>query len=192
MMKIDKNGSGFTLVELLAALVILALLTAIAVPNILGILNKSRSSTYISDAEKMISTAEYQFRKNSKIEIPREDNECIVMGLTFFDNGNFEDAPYGGSYDKDKSFVVIQRQGNNFVYYTRLVEQLKNGSYRGVNLAAVDQLSSENAYSDYVVNFEESKLFDITNDDGNYIDSDEFSDDGIECDSIYVYAPKKY
>ena len=37
------NNKGFTLVELLAAMVILAAIMVIAVPNIMGILNNSKA-----------------------------------------------------------------------------------------------------------------------------------------------------
>ena len=36
------NRKGFTMIELLAALVILGLLMAVAAPNIMGVLNKNR------------------------------------------------------------------------------------------------------------------------------------------------------
>ena len=49
---IKKNSNGFTLVELLATMVILGILMAIALPNVVGVLNNNRNKTYVADAKK--------------------------------------------------------------------------------------------------------------------------------------------
>ena len=56
------NRQGFTLVELLAALVILALLMAAAVPNVIGMINRNKATSYIEDAKKLAARAEYLMR----------------------------------------------------------------------------------------------------------------------------------
>ena len=58
------NQKGFTLMELLATIVILSIIMLIAVPNVINTLDKNkRSFTYVEDAKKMITLAEYKFRK---------------------------------------------------------------------------------------------------------------------------------
>ena len=58
-----KKGKGFTLVELLAVIVILAIVLIIAVPGVLSIINKTKNSAYdrqidmIKDATKNYVTA---------------------------------------------------------------------------------------------------------------------------------------
>ena len=61
MIKLKKNQKGFTLVVLLAVMVILGIMMAIAMPNVTGILNKNRASIYVEDAKKLATTAEYKF-----------------------------------------------------------------------------------------------------------------------------------
>lgn len=195
MIKINKNQAGFTLVELLAAMVILALLTAIAVPSVLKLLNKSRSETYINDAQRLISTAENQYKKDTKITKLKTNGECIIIGLSYLDNGTFDDAPYGGSYDKGRSFVLIKRENLDDVYYVRLFEQIDSSELRGVMIASSDQLVGKNAYSDYVINKHMVFIADIT----DYDDSDIAGDDvstvlktaKVSCDIVHVYAPNE-
>jgi type IV pilus assembly protein PilA len=54
-----KNKKGFTLVELLAVIVILAIILAIAVPGISGIINSAKKGSFESDAKMMVTGIEY-------------------------------------------------------------------------------------------------------------------------------------
>jgi type IV pilus assembly protein PilA len=55
-----KSKKGFTLVELLAVIVILAIILAIAVPGISGIINSARRSAFESDVKMIITGIEYR------------------------------------------------------------------------------------------------------------------------------------
>lgn len=139
------NKKGFTLIELLAAMVILAAIMVIAVPNVMGILNNSKSNAYVEDAKKLLSMAEYRFRSDSSIKKPAKGNHCIVMTLKYLDNSELDNAPNNGAYDKSKSFAVIKNIGtsggkNKYEYYVSLVEKLENGTYRGIPLKSYSDL----------------------------------------------------
>ena len=54
------NKKGFTLVELLAVIVILAIILAIAVPSITGILNSAKRSAFQADVKLIIKGIEYK------------------------------------------------------------------------------------------------------------------------------------
>ena len=54
------NKKGFTLVELLAVIVILAIILAIAVPSITGILNSAKRSAFEADVKLIIKGIEYK------------------------------------------------------------------------------------------------------------------------------------
>ncbi len=158
--KSKKNQKGFTLVELLVMLVILAVIMIIAVPNITGILSRNRSTTYIEDAKKLITRAEYKFRGNSET-MQLEKGNCILMSLRYLDNAEFESPPNNGEYLKDQSFVVVKRENSSYNYYVRLVEKLKNKEeYRGVLLNSSKDLYQEDSYS-LVDNIDSSNLFNV-------------------------------
>lgn len=48
-MKINNNQKGFTLVELLAVIVILAILALVAMPNVTGLMEKSRKNAFVTE-----------------------------------------------------------------------------------------------------------------------------------------------
>lgn len=137
------NKKGFTLIELLAAMVILAAIMVIAVPNVMGILNNSKSNAYVEDAKKLLSMAEYRFRSDSSIKRPAK-GKCIVMTLKYLDNSELDNAPNNGAYDKSKSFVVVknvpQNSKNHYVYSVSLAEKMENGTYRGIPLKSYEDL----------------------------------------------------
>jgi prepilin-type N-terminal cleavage/methylation domain-containing protein len=54
------NKNGFTLVELLAVIVILAVILAIAVPGISGLIDNSKRSAFEADAKMILTGLEYQ------------------------------------------------------------------------------------------------------------------------------------
>ena len=149
------SNKGFTLIELLAAMVILAAIMLIAVPNIMGILSNSRANTYVEDAKKLLSLAEYEFRGTSTIDRPAKGS-CIAMSLQYLDNSELENAPNGGSYNKTMSYVVIRNvatgtERNQYEYSVILVEDMDGGETRGVPLMTYSDLYSQKA-SDIVVN----------------------------------------
>lgn len=187
-MKIFKNRMGFTMIELLSAMVVLGLIVGIAVPAISETVNKTRNKTYVSDALKLISNAEYQFRKDNALPKPTK-SRCIVMSLVYLNNGVFDEAPNGGEYLRNKSFVVAVNDNltNETKYYVRLVEDRGDSEYRGIDLNSKDELNEEAAYN-YVTNFEGSSLYGIGGSDSGVI-LGKIKSKISQCSSIHIYAP---
>ena len=52
---------GFTLVELLAVIAILAILVIVAMPNVLGMFNQAKSSTFVTEVQEYMSAASTKF-----------------------------------------------------------------------------------------------------------------------------------
>lgn len=150
-----KDKKGFTLVELLATIVILGIIMVIAVPNVMGILSRNRSNTYVEDAKKLATLAEYQVRSNGNVIQKPATNQCIVLTLSYLDNAEFEDPPYGGEYLKNISFVVVKKEGNELKYYVQLFEKYK-GTYRGVPLVESSKLVEDGAVNKFVNNASKS------------------------------------
>ena len=55
------NNKGFTLVELLAVIAILAILVIVAMPNVLGMFNQAKSSTFVTEVQEYLSAAYTKF-----------------------------------------------------------------------------------------------------------------------------------
>ena len=123
----------------------------VAVPNIMSTLDKSKRRTYVEDAKKMISLAEYKVRSNTNITMPDFQNgvrTAIAITLNSMDLTDFSEGPEGGSYDLDKSYVLITKGNNSYVYYATLVEKYgdnTNTKYRGIKLIKSDELNAEDA-----------------------------------------------
>lgn len=151
-----KNNKGFTLVELLAALVILGVLSALALPTVVNLLGNSREKLYVTDAKKLISQAEYKFRvASSEIEKP-DDGECLILSMVYLDNSDFDNPPNNGEYVREASYVVVKNNGGTYEFSVELVEELKGNVYKGVELSKDSTLTTSSTR--HVVNFDKDEL----------------------------------
>lgn len=188
-----QSNKGFTMIELLAAIVVLGILMGAAVPTVINILNDQKNETYVEDAIKLASNADYKMRSDNKVAIPPRTTGCVVLTLSYMDNNAFEKAPYGGQYDKYASFVVARRNSkteeNNgaeeYKYYVMLVEKTEAGGYRGVNLAESNELYNADARDTKIENIGESALIYPGSETKNSLLTRIKSvNDDIQCNSI--------
>lgn len=128
------NQKGFTLVELIAMMVVISVLMLITVPNISGIIKKNRESVAIADINKMVGTAETKMESKN---IPKlKVGECVLFTLNSLDgNSDINVGVNGGNYDKDSSVVVVSKQyidedsgTSTLKYYVALLEMKSSGS----------------------------------------------------------------
>ena len=112
------NKMGFTLVELLAAMLILGILMGVAIPNVIGVVNRQKNSAYIEDAKRMVIRARTTFSSNTNID--KVGNTCFT--LRYLDNGDFDEPPNGGVYLKSLSYVKYDIHDNQARYLVTLIE----------------------------------------------------------------------
>ena len=62
------NKKGFTLVELLAVIVVLAVIMIFAVPAVLGAMNNARDTAFIQYTQRVRNAAEQQFRSEDMLQ----------------------------------------------------------------------------------------------------------------------------
>lgn len=154
------NKKGFTLIELLATITILAMIMLVAVPNIMSTLDKSKRRTYVEDAKKMISLAEYKVRSDTTIEVPYDQTVAVAFTLNSMDLTDFSEGPEGGTYDLNRSYVLLIRKDNEYLYFVTLVEKYGSGSdikYRGVDTMDYNSLLREDAVNN-VIDFTDTNL----------------------------------
>ena len=119
-----KNNKGFTLVELLAMLVVLGVLMAIVIPNITGIMRNNRLNGYKGDAKQMVEKTNIMVSKTKSIKKPGQD-ECLIFTLDYLNtNDDITTGPNGGLYDQLESLVIYTRKGQQYKYYVRLIEEV--------------------------------------------------------------------
>ena len=144
------NQKAFTMVELLAMLVVIGVLMAIAVPNIAGIIKNNRESIGIEDVNKMVGTAKQKFQ-TKKVKYPTKKDECIILTLKYLDDsGDYSAGPNGGVYDKDHSYIVVRKAQKTgppdityeYKYYVRIVEKKGDKIYQ-TDIQEYDKIKEE-------------------------------------------------
>ena len=109
-----KDRKGFTLVELLAVVVIMAIIALIATPNIISLLERSKRSDFVSDAKEFASKANYMFKRmeqkgyDSLFTSDDPTNCAYKIKLVDIEGVNNLDDPYGGVYKDSESYVCFK------------------------------------------------------------------------------------
>ena len=139
------NRKGFTLVEMLAMLVVLGIIMVIAVPNISGIMDNHKTNVTITDASKMVESAKATVSLKYKKKI--NENDCFVLALNELDkNDDFQTGGNGGTYDMYDSFAVVAyKKGSttyHYEYYVRIVE-LVDGKKIGINFSKIEDIENK-------------------------------------------------
>lgn len=112
------NKKGFTLVELLAVIVILGVLTAIAVPSVLGISKKIKTDMYESK-KKTVEVA---------LELWADDNKSsCINNIDNLKIQNLIEANYLKADDKNNSSFTNPSNGQN-LYETSVKEVLEDNN----------------------------------------------------------------
>jgi len=123
-----KNKKGFTLVELLSVIVILALLSVIATTGIITLSNKSKENMYCAKLKMISSIAhdygiKYEYELNQSAELFNgykslkiKVNDLLNAGKLEPDKGNLVLNPIDNSSLNDKEIVLYLKNNQINVY----------------------------------------------------------------------------
>lgn len=104
------NKKGFTLVELLAVISLLALLAGIAVPNVISTINNNKRNTFLQDAKRLVTRAEYLISSDKEVRNKLINNSISQKTYSFSElneKGEFSSDPdSGGETYQDGSVKV--------------------------------------------------------------------------------------
>ena len=112
---------GFTLVELLAVIAILALLVLVAVPNVLGMFNKAKKDTFLTEAKNIFKESASKYISDNM----HNSNEGNIYCKSETDSKNPLDMDIGNTYyyiEKDSTGKTIKFVAwNSSGYVTKIV-----------------------------------------------------------------------
>ena len=143
-MKIVKNKKAFTLVELLAVIVILGILLTLIIPNVTKYINTAKKEAYVASVLSIAKAIESE-------KIPTIIKKKNSSEIYYFDDvnvrGSTQKSPYA-NFIKNRSFVLIDCDDNKCSTYVQAIDEsgvgivLKNKeeitSKDVINIEAVD------------------------------------------------------
>ena len=117
------NKQWFTLVELLAVIVILGVLLLIAVPAIQNVINSSKSKAFVSQAKLVIENVETAISVADTVTMPENSSSCVIaLGDIKLDRGSLNS--YNGKVTVEK---LSTPDKNGKLYKTTI--DISNGTY---------------------------------------------------------------
>ena len=114
MKNVSLNKKGFTLVELLAVIVILALLIVITANTVLPMMNKSKDNAMVVYAERVLSNASASYQADTITSGSKAEKGYSIKDLMGTDAeyyGCVKVAPVSGS--TDYTYTIVMYDDNN-------------------------------------------------------------------------------
>ena len=124
-----KNKKGFTLVELLAVIVILGVLLLIAVPSVTTIINNSKEKSFLSAAKLAVESVE---TAASMETLEGSITACYVpLNKIALERGSFGTNAYG--------YVSVETDGDATITYSNDSFYISGGTVNGGTVYAKNE-----------------------------------------------------
>lgn len=140
-----KKGKAFTLIELLAVIIILGILMIIAIPSVTRYISDSRKSAYVDTAREIISGARNFVNEG---RVPMYDTSAtyyLPSSCVTTENGG--ESPYGKF---TQAYIGVTYDGKGYNYYWISVDEAGQGvkSITPVDKLDIDLIESDIKSSD--------------------------------------------
>ena len=153
-----KNNGGFTLIEILAVIIIIGILLLITIPAVTNYISSSRRSAYADDIIAFLDNVKAEYDMKEYGSYVKED-EIMIVPLEFvtFEKGNNLSSPFS-DYVFDKSYVVIIPERNGYSLYANVVDNSGIGVlfklYNELNKEAIEDRITNNikTWKSYITN----------------------------------------
>lgn len=116
-----KKKNGFTLVELLAVIVVLAIIMIIAIPAVLEVMNRARKSSFVLYVEKIVNNVQTQYMYDA--------NAGSIQGAGYYVYDITTDLKLNGT-GAYRGFVVVNATNVDNVEY---IVSLYDNNYQLLN-----------------------------------------------------------
>lgn len=116
-----KNSNAFTLIELLAVIVILGVIMTIAVPAVVNYITSSRKDSFVLVANQFVDAVKTG-ATTDEYNLPTSLNEVTIIPISSIDlSKGGVTSPFGTKWVKNKSYVAIINGGTEkdpeYIYY---------------------------------------------------------------------------
>ena len=119
--------NGFTLIEILAVIIILGVIMIIAIPAVSKYILKSDKSVYASNVHAYMETVKSKYEMKEYGAFLKDDEIMVVpISHIVLEKGDSTDSPYG-KYDFDRSHILIVPERNGYEYYATVMDSARIG-----------------------------------------------------------------
>ena len=161
-----KKRNGFTLVELLAVMVILAIVLIIAVPGILSVINKAKQDAHKTQLTMVIDATKLYVAQNNKQMDFRKDGvvEKAVVNLSDLKASGFLDKKILDPRDKSeiKDLAVLVKKTNSKINYEIVYTDQAGSNYPVFSEGMIPIVYKENQWVKADSTNEKNGWFDYT------------------------------
>lgn len=127
-----ENNKAFTLIELLAVIIILAILMTLAITAMSGYIVDAKKDTFITTAQQYANAARLSFVNNEYRTVARGNCIAIKTSKIELESGS-RDSSFGNAFTDRDSYVVIRNvarasdESDRYEYYVQMIDKEGNG-----------------------------------------------------------------
>ena len=142
--------NGFTLIEIIAVIVIIGIVMLIAVPAVINYTRNSNQSVYANNIGSFMEQAKLLYGEKQYGPYMDEDEIMLVpISVIETTKGDNKRSPYG-SFINEQSYIIIERKGKTVYYYASAVDTMSWGLVTKredeINNDVIEKISSTEIY----------------------------------------------